>query len=134
MGQGQAVTASSISDFAPRTIGLSTIVAFSSYRFLLVHTDLIHGDAAQNASQAIRGSEDNVVGLALKQRRPPARHALIQQLAMLLRRAQLRTAQLAYSLFVHAPHTRTYEIGGASHVETDETLVLSVLHLFCIRQ
>jgi hypothetical protein len=123
--------ANSTPDFAPRTIDLLAFWAFPP--IVSIHTYTFNSrDAAQNASQAIRGSEDNVVGLALKQRRPSTRHALVQQLAVPVGRAQLRTTQLAYSLFVLTPNTRRDEIGGPSHLEADRALHLSGLHSFCI--
>ena len=132
MGQGQAATASSTLAFARGISGcLSTIVAFFSYCFLLLHIHLIHGDAAQNAPKTTWQAEDDVVGMALKERRPPTHHALVQEMPALLGRAQLRTAQLAYSLFVLAPRTWTDEVGGASHVETDLAFFSFRLH-FCI--
>ena len=90
-------------------------------------------DVTQDIPKTRGGSEHDVVCLPTKQRRPPTRHALVQQVAALLGSAQLRTAQLAYSLLLLAPDAWTYEVGGASHVETNLTFLFSELH-FCIVQ
>ena len=87
-------------------------------------------DRAQDAAKTRRRAEHDVVGLTTEQRRPPTRHALVQQLAVLLGFAQLRTAQLAYSLLLLAPDAWRDEIGGASHVEANLTLLFSNLHSF----
>ena len=98
---GRAGVANSTSDCAPRTIDLLAFWAFPP--IVSIHTYTFKSrDAAQNAPQAIRRPEDDIVGLALEQRRPPACNAFVQQLAVPVGRAQSGGAEFTDHLFLLA--------------------------------